>query len=69
MAKNPPANAGDKGDSGLISGSGRSLGEGMETHSRILVWKLPWTEKPSALQSIGLQRVGHDLVIEQQQCL
>ena len=68
MAKNPPANAGDKGDLGSIPGSGRSPGEGMATHSSILVWKLPWTEEPGGLQSIGFQRVGHNLVIEQQQC-
>ena len=68
VAKNPPANAGDKGDLGSIPGSGRSPGEGMATHSSILVWKLPWTEEPGGLQSIGFQRVGHNLVIEQQQC-
>ena len=68
VAKNPPANAGDKGDLGSIPGSGRSPGEGMATHSSILVSKLPWTEEPGGLQSIGFQRVGHNLVIEQQQC-
>ena len=36
------------------------LGEGMATHSRILVWRVPWTEEPGGLQSAGLQRVGHD---------
>ena len=30
------------------------------THSRILAWKTPWTEKPGRLQSMGSQRVGHD---------
>ena len=30
------------------------------THSSILVWKIPWTEEPGRLQSMGLQRVGHD---------
>ena len=34
----------------------------MATHSSILVWKIPWTEEPSQLQSIGLQRVGHNWV-------
>ena len=34
--------------------------EGMATHSSILVWRIPWTEEPEGLQSIGLQRVGHD---------
>ena len=32
----------------------------MATHSTILAWKIPWTEEPSRLQSMGLQRVGHD---------
>ena len=30
------------------------------THSSILAWEIPWTEKPGGLQSMGLQRVGHD---------
>ena len=34
--------------------------EEMATHSSILAWKIPWTEEPGRLQSIGLQRVGHD---------
>ena len=33
----------------------------MATHSSILVWRIPWTEEPGRLQSMGLQRVGHDL--------
>ena len=36
------------------------LEEGMETHSSILVWRILWTEEPVRLQSIELQRVGHD---------
>ena len=36
------------------------LKEGMATHSIILAWRVPWTEKPGRLQSIGLQRVGQD---------
>ena len=44
----------------------RSLGredpleKGMATHSSILAWRIPWTEEPGGLQSMGLQRVGHD---------
>ena len=34
--------------------------EGMATHSRILAWRIPWTEEPGGLHSIGSQRVGHD---------
>ena len=36
------------------------LEEEMATHSSILAWKIPWTEEPCRLQSMGLQRVGHD---------
>ena len=32
----------------------------LATHSSILAWKIPWTEKAGGLQSLGLQRVGHD---------
>ena len=32
----------------------------MATHSSVLAWKIPWTEKPGRLQSMGSQRVGHD---------
>ena len=31
----------------------------MATHSSMLAWEIPWTEKPGGLQSVGLQRVGH----------
>ena len=34
----------------------------MATHSSILSWRIPWTEEPGGLQSMGSQRVGHDLV-------
>ena len=34
--------------------------EEMATHSSILAWRIPWTEEPGRLQSMGLQRVGHD---------
>ena len=36
------------------------LAKEMATHSRILAWKIPWTEEPGSLQSMGMQRVGHD---------
>ena len=36
------------------------LEEGMVTHSRVLAWRIPWTEEPGGLQSMGSQRVGHD---------
>ena len=36
------------------------LAKEVATHSNILAWRIPWTEEPSGLQSIGLQRVGYD---------
>ena len=60
VVKNPPTNAGDVRDNGLILARGRSLEEGMATHSSIFAWRIPWTEEPGGLQSIGSQRVRHD---------
>ena len=50
VVKSPAANAGDA----------RDLEKEMLTHSRILAWKIPWTEDPGRLQSMGSQRVGHN---------
>ena len=36
------------------------LEEGMAIHSGILAWRIPWTEEPGRVQSMGLQRVRHD---------
>ena len=55
VVKNLPANAGDTGDLGLIPGLGTFLGG-----TSILDWKIPCTEEPGGLQSMGSQRVGHD---------
>ena len=59
MVKNLPANARD------IGGISREdpLEEGMATPCSILVWEISWTEEPGGLQSMGLQRVGHDMHI------
>ena len=54
MVKNPPANA---RDTGSIPGWEDPLEKEMATHSRILAWKIPWTEEAGGLQSMGLQRV------------
>ena len=48
------------GDLGSVPGSGRSPEERNGNISSILAWRIPWTEEPNGLQSIGLQRVGHD---------
>ena len=58
--KNPPANAGDARDASLISGLGRSPRVGNSNHSSFLSWKIPWTEEPGGLQSMGLQKVRHN---------
>ena len=47
------------GDARSISGSGRSPGGGQSTHFSILVWRIPWSEEPGGLQSMGSQSVGH----------
>ena len=60
VVKNPTANAGDLRDAASIPGSGRSPVEEMATHFSILAWRIPWTKETSGLQSIGLQRVGHN---------
>ena len=38
----------------------------MATHSGVLAWKIPWTEDPDRLQSMGLQRVRYNLAAKQQ---
>ena len=56
-SKDSSCNAGDLAS---IPKLGRSLEEGMATHSSILVWRIQWAEEPGRLQSMGLQRVGHN---------
>ena len=64
MVKNPPAK-----QEMLV----RSLGQEdpwekeMATYSSTLAWGIPWTEEPGRLQSMELQRLGHDLATKQQQ--
>ena len=59
VIKKSPANERDVRDSGSIPKSGKSLEEGMATHSSILAWRIPWTEEPGRLQSIGSQTVDN----------
>ena len=47
-------------DPGLIPGSEDPLEKEMATHSNILARRIPWTEEPGGLQSIGSQRFGHN---------
>ena len=60
--KNLPANVGAMG---LLPGSGRSPGEGNGNPFQYSCLEIPWTEEPDGLQSMGSQRVGHDLVTKQ----
>ena len=60
VLKSPPINAGDVRDMGSIPGLGRSPGGGHDNPLSILAWRIPWTEEPGGLQSIGLHRLGHD---------
>ena len=48
------------GDPGLIPESGRPPGEGNGNPVQYFAWRIPWTEEPGGLQSMGSQRVGHD---------
>ena len=57
MVNNPPAM-----QEAWVQSLGQEdpLEKGMTTHSSILAWRIPWTEEPGGLQSIGSQRVGHN---------
>ena len=57
MVKNVPAIQETQGQS---LGQEDALEKGRATHSSILAWRIPWTEEPGGLQSMGLQRVRHD---------
>ena len=57
MVKNQPAM---QDTQVLFLGQEDPLEKGMATHSSILAWRIPWTEEPGRLQSMGSQRVGHD---------
>ena len=56
MVKNQPA----MWEAWVPSLDQEDLEEGMATYSSILAWRIPWTEEPGRLQSMGSQRVGHD---------
>ena len=60
LVKNLPASAEDQGTRVRSLGPEDPLEEEMATHSSIFAWKIPWTEEPGVLQSMGSQRIGHD---------
>ena len=59
VVKNLPATVGDVRDVGLIPGLGKSSGEGhgnpLQKPTSILAWRIPWTEEPDGLQTMGSQ--------------
>ena len=64
VVKNLPANAGDSVQS---LDQEDPLEKEMATHSCILAWRIPWTEEPCEIQSMGSQEMRYDLVTKQQQ--
>ena len=60
VVKKPLVNARDIRDVGLIHESATMLGGGHGNPSSILAWRIPWTEEPGGLQSIGSQIAGHN---------
>ena len=60
VVKNPLANARDIRDAGQSLGWEDALEEGVATHSGILAWRIPGTEEPGGLLSMGSHRAGHD---------
>ena len=60
MVKNLPAMQESQEMQVQSLGQEDPLEEGMATHSSILTWRIPWSEEPGGLQSMGSQRVKHD---------
>ena len=60
MVKNMPAMQETKESQTQSLGREDPLEEEIATRSGIFAWRIPWTEEPGGLHSIGLQRVGHD---------
>ena len=67
VVKNLHANARDARDVNLIPAQEDPLEKKMATQFRVLAWETPRTEKPCRLQSMGSQKVGHDLATKQQE--
>ena len=60
VVKNLPADAGDVKDMGSVPGQENPLEESLATHSSLLAWRIPWTEEPGGLQSMGSHRVRYN---------
>ena len=69
MVKNLPTNAGEERDKQIQSlGREDPLEKEMATHSSTLAWRIPWTEEPGGLRTMGWQRVGHNLGTKPSPC-
>ena len=66
MVKNPPAMQEMQETQVQPLGWEDPLENEMTMHSSILAWEIPWTEEPGWLQSMGLQRAGHDLAVKKE---
>ena len=66
MAQTVKESAYSAGDVGSILGREDPMEKEIATHSSILAWRIPWTEVLGGLQSLGSQRVGHNLATKQQ---
>ena len=69
VKKNPYTNAGDTGDSVRSWVRKIPWRRKCQPTLSILAWRIPWTEEPDGLESMGLRRVGRDLAAKQQQRL
>ena len=67
LVKNPPAMQDTQETQVRSLGWEDPLEKEIATHSSILAWEIPWTEESGGLQSMELQKVGHQLVTQQQQ--
>ena len=65
VVKNLPANARDTRDGGWVPGWEDPPEEEMAPYSRVLAWRIPWTEEPGGRKSTRLQRAGQDLASKQ----
>ena len=65
--KNPPTMQETQETQVQSLGQEDPVEEGMAIHSSIFAWRIPWTKEPGGLQSMGSQRVRHDLATKQQQ--
>ena len=66
VVKNPPAMQEMQETQVQPLGWEDPLENEMTMHSSILAWEIPWTEEPGWLQSMGLQRAGHDLAVKKE---